>query len=194
VGFVDVIGSYPGYFYRYENLHVFKDILEDTLIKRNYWWFTLFWNIGSAVFLSVYYYKILETKRFKKIIKIVAMLFIIVSAAYIFKDYSALFRYQMPIINILGGIVVLNCIALYFIEVLTTDKILNFLQSFNSIVSSTLFIWWLIITPLIFYHVYFNKGDDSFVKLNMQVYFFANLFMYSMFSFALVHCQPENEK
>lgn len=191
VAVVDVIGSYTWYVYKYEDLHFVQNALKGTLMEKNYWWFTIFWNFGSAVFLSFYFFRILRTKLFKQIVKVAAVLFALTFLGHLVFNIQALFTSQIQLINILGGIVIINCIVLYFIEILTSDRILNFVRSFNSIVSSTLFIWWLIITPLIFYDVYFSAADWNFVILRHQVFFFANLFMYSMFSFALVWCKPK---
>ena len=192
VAFVDAIGSYTWYIYRYETFHIVLNALKGTLIEKNYWWFTIFWNLGSAVFLSFYFHKILDTKLFKQIVKIVGVLFVLIFVAYLCIDIKVLFESQIRFLNILGGMVIINCIVLYFIEILSSNKILDFLYSFDAFASSTLFIWWLIVTPLIFYDVYFSSSDWNFVILRLSVYFYANIFMYSMFSFALYWCIPES--
>jgi len=43
--------------------------------QSNYWWYNIFWTIGSALFYSFYFGKILKTKLFSKIIKFSGMLF-----------------------------------------------------------------------------------------------------------------------
>lgn len=191
VAFVDVIGGYTWYIYKYESLNFIRDALKGTLIERNYWWFNIFWILGSAVFLSFYFYKILNYKLFKKIVKVGGTLLVVTFVTYLMIDFHALFRAVMSPFSILGGLVVITCIVLYFIEILKSDRILNFMYSFNFVASFTLFIWFLIVTPIIFYDLYFHSADWNFVFLRHQIYFFSNLFMYGMFSFALVWCKPD---
>ena len=69
VAFVDFIGSYPTYFVEYDIFNVLKEKLSTTPFKRNYWWFTTFWNVGSALFMSYYYQKIIKSKISIKIIR-----------------------------------------------------------------------------------------------------------------------------
>lgn len=193
VAFVDFIGSYPTYFVEYDIFNVLKEKLSTTPFKRNYWWFTTFWNVGSALFMSYYYQKIIKSKISIKIIRYLGFVFFISSCIYILYDLDAFFNSQLKFINIFGAIVILNCIALYFVEVLNSDKILVFYKSLNSIISAVLLIWWLIITPLLFYEVYFSTADSGYLLLRKYVYLFSNIFMYSTFIFAIIYCKPEHK-
>jgi hypothetical protein len=193
VALVDFIGSYPTYVVEYEQLHGIRDYLEETRFSRNFWWFTIFWNLGSVVFMSYYYYMILKNNNFKKIVKYVCIIFLTSSIIYISLDLEAFFNSQLKFVSIFGALVIINCIFLYFIEILNSDKILVFYKSLNSIVSITMFLWWLIITSLLFYEEYFSAYDIGYLNLRSNVYLFSNLFMYLTFSFALIWCDPEQE-
>ncbi|WP_417858679.1 hypothetical protein [Xanthomarina gelatinilytica] len=193
VALVDFIGSYPTYVQEYEILHGIRDYLRETNFSRNFWWFTTFWNIGSVLFMSYYYYMILKTKWFKKIVKYVCFIFLFSSVIYISQNLNLFFNSQLKFVNIFGALVILNCISLYFIEILNSDKILVFYKSLNSIVSITMFLWWLIITSLLFYEVYFSALDLKYLNLRSSVYLLSNLFMYLAFALALICCDPEQE-
>ena len=52
---------------------------------------------------------------------------------------------------IIGGAIVVISISLYFIELLTVDRVMDFKSSFNLIVLGALFVWWLVIAPTLFY-------------------------------------------
>lgn len=95
-------------------------------------------------------------------------------------------------ITIFGALIVLFGAVSYFIEVLKSDKILDFYKSIDFYISATVFIWWLVITPISFYNIYFTTADWNFIILKWQIYLFANIFMYGMFSFALLWCKPQN--
>lgn len=191
VAFILVLGGYTWYVFKYESLHFIRDALNGTLIERNYWWFNIFWTLGSAVFLSFYYNKILKYKLFKIIVKVMGALLITTFVTYLIFDLQALFRAKMSPFSILGSLVILTCIVLYFVEILKSERILNFMYSFNFIASFTLFIWFLIVTPIVFFDLYFNTSDWNFVFLRQHIFFFSNLFMYGMFSFAFVWCKPD---
>lgn len=193
VVFVELIGSYPRYLIKYDFLHDLKVVINDTVFVRNYWWFTIFWIIGSMLFYSFYYHKILEGRFFKKILKFGIVLALLMSLIVIFSDIEMFFNGRHFIINLLNAIIVLLCVLFYFIEMLNSDKILTFHKSFNFYVSATIFIWWLVTTPLSFYEKYFNMEDNDFILLKYKILLFSNLFMYTSFTFALIWCRPQND-
>jgi hypothetical protein len=193
VALVDFLGSYPSYVIEFEGLHGVRDYLKETRFNRNYWWFTTFWNIGSVLFMSYYYYMILKSRTFKKIVKYVCIIFLASSIIYISQNVDAYFDSLLKYVNIFGALVILNCISLYFIEVLNSDKILVFYKSLNTIVSIVLFLWWLIITSLLFYEVYYTAFDTDYFNFRNNVYLFSNLFMYLTFAIALIWCEPDQE-
>ncbi|SFN63641.1 hypothetical protein SAMN04487989_102160 [Bizionia echini] len=165
--------------------------LEGTIIEKNYWWTTLFWNIGSVLFFSFFYHNLVEKDKFKKLIKWMCIGFLVLAVFIISTNFNKYFQGMFPSLLIAGGLVVLTCVCLYFYELLQSDKILNFYKSIYFYISTTIFVWWLITTPIIFYDVYFTTADWNFIILKWQIFLFANMFMYLTFSFALLWCKPE---
>lgn len=53
---------------------------------------------------------------------------------------------------------------------LQSETILSFYKSINFYISSTILIWWLVITPLVFFQIYFLNVDWSFIILRWQIY------------------------
>ncbi|WP_308992005.1 hypothetical protein QLS71_017120 [Mariniflexile litorale] len=170
-----------------------------TKIETNHWWTTMFWKIGAIMFFSFYYVKVLKTKIFKDIIKFGSYAFLAVSIFYIVFNWNRFFHTFFTVISILGALVIFLCTVLYFLETLQSDRILTFYKSINFYISAAIFIWWLIITPIVFYDVYFvyesgnSNRDWTFIFLRWQIYLFANIFMYSIFTFALIWCRPQND-
>ncbi|TYB76420.1 hypothetical protein [Bizionia myxarmorum] len=165
--------------------------LEDTVFEKNSWWSTLYWNIGSVLFFSFFYHSLVEKDKFKKLIRWMCIGFLVLAAFIISTNFKRYFHTMFPSLLITGGLVVLTCVCLYFYELLQSDKILNFYKSIYFYISTTIFVWWLITTPLIFYNVYFTTADWNFIILKWQIFLFANMFMYLTFSFALLWCKPE---
>ena len=190
----DFIGGYTSYV-RPDRVFSF---LIGSIIEKNHWWNTLSWKIGAILFFAFYYYKILKTSYFKRIIKISVISFFTFSVVYIFFNWDAFFVSFFPIISILGAIIVFLCTVFYFFEILQSDKILTFYKSLKFYVTVAIFVWWLIITPVVFYDNYLSyevgnpNRDINYIFLRRYIYLFANIFMYSTFTFALIFCKPEN--
>lgn len=165
--------------------------LQSTVFSTNHWWTTSYWNIGAILFFAFYYNKILKTNVFKRIIKLSGYAFFVFSIIYIANKWESFFNTFFPVISILGAVIIFLCSVFYFIEVLQSDKLLTFYKSLNFYISVAIFIWWLIITPLVFYDLYHSNDDWNFIFLKWQIYLFANIFMYSIFTFALIYCKPE---
>nr|WP_255802940.1 hypothetical protein [Aestuariibaculum lutulentum] len=167
--------------------------LKNTVISGTWWWVTLFWDIGAILFFSFYYQKVLNTSIFKSIIKYSSIVFLVFSVGYIFMNWEAFFIMFFPIISILGAIIIFMCSIFYFIEILLSDKILTFYKSINFYISFTIFIWWLITTPILFFEIYGSNNDLEFRATRNMLYLMANIFMYLTFTFALLWCKPQND-
>ncbi len=167
--------------------------IKGTVFERNHWWSTLYWKIGAIMFFTFFYSKILKRELFKLIIRYSSIVFLFFSISYILYHWRAYFTRFFPILSILGAIVIFLCTVFYFIEVLQSNKILTFYRSLNFYISFAIFIWWLIITPLVFYDIYNSLADWNFVFLKWEIYLFANIFMYVTFTFAFIWCRPEND-
>lgn len=172
----------------------FLSFLEDTVFIRNFWWTTLYWEIGAILFFSFYYFKILINESFKIIIKYGSYSFLIFSMIYILLNWDDYFIGFFPIIGVLGAVIIFLCTTFYFYEILNSEKILTFYKSLNFYISAAIFIWWLITTPLVFYDIYNSHYDWNFIFLKWQIYLFANIVMYLTFTFALIFCKPEADK
>lgn len=192
VAIIELIGSYPRYLNNLEILSGIKEIINNSKFEKNYWWFTIFWSIGSILFYSFFYHKILNNRTHKIIIKFGGYAFLVISIISIITDLDKFFTSSSnAIIKVSGIILILLCVIFYFIEMLNSDRILNFQRSFNFYITATILIWWLVTVPLTFYGVYYNKEDIDFVMLRWKVLLFSNIIMYSIFTFALIWSKPQ---
>jgi hypothetical protein len=189
----DFIGSYTIYVAKYEFLYPIKQALKGTLLEKNYWVYTFFWSIGSILFFAFYYLKIIANRRYRRIIYYAALLFFLCSTTYIFLNINAFFMAAIPFIKVSGATVIFICVIFYFIELLKSDEVLTFYKSLNFYISSAIFIWWLVTTPVVFFEIYFSSADWNFVFLRGKIFLFMNIFMYLTFSFALLWCKPQND-
>ncbi len=155
-------------------------------------WYNLFWFFGSILFVFYYFHSLLQLNQTKYIIKIVGILFTFIMLGH-FMFYFDVFMSSHPkLYQLLGLLATFISIAVYFIEFLKSDSILNIFRTFGFYGSIGLFLWWLIITPVIFFDLYNTEADWHYVNLKRLIFLFANAFMYSIFTFALMYCKPEN--
>ncbi|MCB4808985.1 hypothetical protein LG651_12070 [Tamlana sp. 62-3] len=169
----------------------FFSFLEGTVLVSNYWWSTIFWKIGAIIFFAFYFYKIIKSKQLKAIIKYSGIIFFLFSVVYVLTHWGDFFKRYFPIIDVIGAFIIFLCTIFYFFEVLQSDRILTFNKSLNFYISSAIFIWWLIVTPIVFYDIYNSNRDWDFIFLKWEIYLFANLCMYLTFSFAIIYCKPD---
>ena len=188
-------GLYVRYVRPDRSLH----FLIGTRFQKNHWWYNLFWKVGAIMFFSYYYRKILKTNRLKSIIKYSSYIFLSFSLVYYLINFEKFFYTFFPVISVFGGIVIIICTVLYFMEILQSENVLHFYKSINFYITITIFMWWLVITPLVFYEIYHtyemdgNRNDASFWNIRSYIYLFSNLFMYLTFTFALIFCKPEHD-
>jgi len=185
VGFV-FIGKYS----HYVRDNGFLNFLEGTLLEKNYWWFTIFWDIGGTVFFGWYYQKILTDKRSITILKKSLNIFLIVSLFEIVFTFPNFFKTSLTLVNIGGLIIILQCVFFYFIEMLKSDKVLYFYKSLGFYISCAILILGLIQTPLLFFEQYYRIYDMEYVHLRGFINLIGISFMYITYTVGLIVSNP----
>ena len=137
--------------------------LEGTLLERNYWWFTLFWEIVAGIFFGWYYSKVLYKQLHKKLLRVSVIVFIIISIVAISFNINLFFTRSISIIEISGALIILQCTFYYFIEVLQSDRVLTFYKSLTFYISCAILVLGRIQIPLVFFEHYFNLADMDYV-------------------------------
>ncbi|WP_250436925.1 hypothetical protein [Hanstruepera flava] len=169
----------------------FLNFLEGTLLEKNYWWFTIFWSIGGTVFFAWYFQKILNSKISKRILKISLVMFLIISVLEIVFTFPKFFNTSLPFNKIASLMIILKCVFFYFLEVLQSDRILNFYKALGFYISCAILILWLIQTPLVFFEHYFNLEDADYVNLRNRINLIAISFMYITYTVGLIVSHPD---
>ena len=186
--FVEFVGASLVYFYPFPPIKMLRSI---GIRSAN--WYNLFWFFGSILFVLFYFHSLIKMKLFKLLIKIVAMLFSLMMLGHFALNHEVFLNSHPKIYQLLGLIATFICISLYFIEFLKSDSILYIFKTFGFYASLGLFLWWLIITPVLFFDNYNTVADWDFVNLKRRIFLFSNIFMYLTFTFALLWCKPEND-
>lgn len=184
---VDLLGSYTYYY----NTFDFLKPVRNSVFKTNRWWYTIFFDLIALLLISIFYQKILKHKWHKIILKYATVLYLLISFVLIVSDIDKLFTRPYPLIYCLQLVLILCCSIFYFVEILQSDKVLQFSKSLYFYITIAIFVWWLIVTPLVFYEIYFINYDWNYIILKKQIYLAANVFMYATFAIGLIVSKPE---
>lgn len=191
VNIFETIGAYPRLIKNYESLFWIKDLLYNTIFYKNFWWYSMAWDIGSSVFYSIYFFKVLKSKRFKLLIKRVTTVLILFQLILYIIKFDTFISNSITEISILQLIIIIFVTSVYFIELLNSDAITKFYRSLPFYVATAAFILIIIQTPLNFFQNYYNTKDDDFVVLNRAIRLFSIIFMYLTYTVGLIVSKPE---
>lgn len=186
--FIEIVGALFFYAPTFLPIHLIR-----SLGFRVTSWYNVFWFFGSIVFILYYFHSLLKLKQFKYIIKLVGVLFSIIMLGHFILYFDVFMNTHPKLYQFLGLLATFICIALYFIEFLQSDSILNIFKIFGFYASIGLFLWWLIITPVIFFDFYNTVSDWNFVNLKSLIFLFANIFMYTCFTVGLIVSKSTND-
>ncbi|MCF1422837.1 hypothetical protein [Mangrovimonas futianensis] len=192
--FIELLGYYPRYSEEISWLQWIPPLTNDTIFEENLLWYTVFWHIGSALFLTFYFFKVLENNRFKSIIKYGGILFFLISVLSLLFNYQVYYSNDTDIVIVVGGMIqIMLCVLLYFSEILMSEKIMAFYKSFHFYVAAAFFVFFLIRTPITFYQIYYNTTDRAFVDFRKFLILFCNVLLYLTFIIALIRCKPQSQ-
>ena len=165
----------------------FLSFLNETPFKSNYWLGNLY-SIISYLFYINYFKWFMSAKSSVIILNRVSILFLVASILEII-FYGGFFIKLMPISTILGTLFVFLSIALYYMELLKSDQILQVQKTLPFYISVGALIFHLCTTPLFLYSSYFsNSIDPGFVSLYKQVIFGSNYLLYSIYIAGFLIC------
>jgi hypothetical protein len=184
---VDLIGNYPRYLYNWDLYYM----IEGTLIEKNYWWYNIFWCLGTSFFVYYINYEIVKKTSYKKVLRYGFIVYLILFISDVIFNFEKLFVGNNIFLDVSTAWIVFVFTSIYFIEILQSDRIMNFYRSVYFYFNSALLVWFLITTPLIFFEVYFSEADWDFIILKWQIYLSVNVIFYITLTFSLIFCQPQ---
>lgn len=188
---VEIGGGIPVYLRPGGLLEDYGSLLKYRFFYSNYWWYGLFWTIGSVLFWSFFYQKIIRNKTYKQLLNFSTYVFVICVSVYTIMHINQFFITVLTFNKMFGSIIILMAIVLYFLNVLQSDIILTFYKSIYFYISLALFFWWIITMPLYFYQRFIYFENMELRMLINSIRLFTNIFMYGIFALSLLLCKPE---
>jgi len=184
VVFVETIGFYPTYNY-FTNFAAMP-FVEGTRFERNSWLYNSYSIIKFAIFY-IFFIGQLQNKKSIKFFRWITVLFV-VSAILNLLFTDVFFERSSAYTFIVGAVILMGLIFVYYFELLKSDKILVFYKSLVFYISVGLLLWHVTTTPLFIYNKYFTLASPEFVKLHSNILDASNIFLYGIYIAAFFYC------
>jgi len=192
IAIVEIIGSYRTMFDKIPSLNFISAYLDGTFLENSKWWYLIFWTLINVLFYAFYFGRIINNQILKKVIKYLAIFYFVFFVVFFVKGFDEITTSGQIPINIAQAIVIVIIVFAYFFEILKSDKILSVFNSVHFYIAAVILLWHLVMTPLIFYELYFNKSDMDYAIMKAVIFLSCNTLMYLTFSFALIWCKHQN--
>lgn len=184
---IEIVGSYTTYL---KNRGL-EELIQGTVIEKNYWWYNLFWASASTFFYAWLLSRQLKTFALKRTILYACGIYLATLIFILIFNIDNFFNGRsIPLV--IGNVVVILLSSIFYLyETLNSDKLLNFYKSIYFYIAAIIFIWWLVSTPLSFFEVYNTESDWDYVVIKWTIKLACNFFMYLGFTIALIVSRPE---
>ncbi|RFN57911.1 hypothetical protein [Marixanthomonas ophiurae] len=182
---LEITGNYAPVAY-YSGYKLFS-FVEGTVFENNYWLYNINLIISYTIYISYFKWH-LDNLGLRKFLNVILVLFIITSTLnLLFSDvYFVAFS---AFTNVVGTVLVLLAISLYYYELLNSDAILKFDKSLPFYISLGAILLHLVLTPIFIYSRYFSLSESpEFVELYKTILLFTILLVYLLYTIGFFIC------
>jgi len=181
---IDLSGLYALWAY-FDDYRTFP-FLENSLFTRNVWLYNWL-NLISSIFYSFLFIKQIKKIKYKRILKYTLFGFIILGIFKLTSSDQLFYKYDMSI-RLVGVLLLIIAIGIYYYELLMSDQILDIKRNLLFYISVGVFIWHLCVSPIDIYSTYFSVENRDFIFMHAAILRYCNIFMYGIFSFGFIYC------
>lgn len=181
---VEIIGNYSYLMlnnYDYEWFIAIKN----SLFCRNIWLYNIYAYLAIG-FISIFYYNFMTTLKTKIIILATFIGYSVFSIFY-YTLTDAFFKTSLPYHLTLGATIICLYVLLFFLQLVKSDKILDFYKLPSFYISVGLLLWYLCVIPLFIFNGYFNSITSDFGKFRSLLLLTINICTYSCFAFGFLY-------
>lgn len=182
---IELLGLYPALNY-VTNFGAFP-FIKDTLFERNYWLYNSY-SIIKFIVLFIFFIRQLRKKKMRSIFYSLGGLFIVFAILNLLFS-GVFFISNSAFTSIVGTLILLVLICLYYFEILKSNRILNFYKDLPFYVSVAMLFWHLVVTPLFIYSIYFTLKSPEFVSLHMIILMISNFILYGTLIAGFLVCR-----
>lgn len=189
VVFVEIVGLYAAYAYFSDYTKL--GFIEGTPFERNYWWFNIY-HVVKIIILSYFFIRQYGSLQKQKLFYVLTW---IITISFIFDIFlSDIFFTQYQFYStVAGALYLIVLILIYYIELMESNRILNFYNSFVFYISIGMLVWHAMVTPLFIYSKYYRQTSPEFVALYSIILQLANVFLYGVIILGFWVCKRKWE-
>lgn len=174
-----IIYALYGYVYEFK----YFEFINGTRFSSHWWIYNILSLITTTAY-TLYFVLQLNSKFWRRVIILLTGIFLITSIlSYFLTDHFFTTTATYP--YVFGAFLICFSIAIYYLELIKTDRILKYRSELAIYISTGLLIYKLAITPIFMFQRYISVSSD-FEDVYGYILDFANLFMYSVFIFGLI--------
>ncbi|TBW26813.1 hypothetical protein [Gramella sp. KN1008] len=183
--FIFVFDLFGISFYLYGGFYDFKHVefVKGTVFENNSWLYNSLAIITSSIY-TLYFALQLRSARIKRSLFYLIGLFVVTGIMSFFISDN-FFETTSSYVYIFGALMISLSIGVYYIELIKTDRILEFKKELAIFISIGLLVYKLSITPLFIFTKYTQVSDEFFLIFTWSIKI-ANIFMYSIFTYGFI--------
>ena len=183
---VEIIGSYT---FLLDEI-AFLSRLKGTGFERNFWMYNIY-MIGSILFYTSFFKWFLKSNKAVKILNWLSVFYAIGSVLYLFVKGGFFEGYSLFTL-LVGTLLVLLSIFLYYYEIIKGDNILEIKNSLPFYVSLGALFFHVCSTPVLIYSIYFRQSfNPEFVNVFRIVLYGSNFILYSSYIIGFIVCHKK---
>ncbi len=181
---VEIVGSYS-FLMLYDFDNEWFIAIKNSVFRRNTWLYNIYSYLAMG-FLSIFYYNLMTSFKTKITVLSTLGIFSLFSILY-FTLTDAFFIAALPYHFFISVSIICLYVLLYFLQLINSDKILDFYKLPSFYISIILLLWYLSIIPLFIFDGYFKSINSDFARFRTLLLLFINICTYSSFAFAFLY-------
>ena len=181
---VEIVGSYS---YLMLNNYDYEWFiaLKTSVFCRNIWLYNIYAYLAMG-FISIFYYNFMPNLKTRITILATMGVYSVFSIFY-YTFTDAFFKTSLPYHFTIGAVIVCLYVLLYFIQLINSDKILDYYKLPSFYISITLLLWYLCVIPLFIFDGYFKSITTDFGKFRVLLLLIINICTYSFYAFGFLY-------
>lgn len=183
--FVELIATYAGV--AYHSNYKYFSFIKGTPFAGNYWMYNIYSIIAFVAYICLFTFH-LHNRRWRKGLIFTTGAFIFASILYLLLT-DVYFIAHSDFTFIVGSLIVLTSIGVFYWELLKSDEILSINRSIHFYISVGALVYHLGFVPLVIYSRYYIlETNPEFVKIYVFILYGINYFLYSLYILGFLIC------
>lgn len=155
-------------------------LIKNSSFCTNHWLYNIR-SLITIIILGEYFRRLVTKVSYKKSIKLIITIYLVFLILY-FTFSDAFFYNGIPYNFMLRTLIIVFFVCLYYLELLKSDRILEFHKSKHFYISSALLMWSLVVTPLFIFSDYYRLGNPNFIYFRQLILLSSNIVIYLCFT------------